>query len=112
MSVLAGACGARTGLFTAQAEDEKDAAAADGALPDAGSGEGDAEGEGGAGGYCSLYEGPVASCDAGAAAGPVQRCAPPTPVCTQMASPGWGCCDTRHMQACSWSQFLPDASCM
>jgi hypothetical protein len=92
-------------FLDALTEGANDASASDGA--DAGN----VESDGGAGQLCSLYEGPVSSCDAGAAAGPVQRCTSVTPVCTPMASPGWACCNTAHLQTCAWLQF-DDASCM
>lgn len=41
----------------------------------------------------SLNEGPVDSCDAGAAPGPVQRCTWEFPICVQEFPPLWGCCE-------------------
>lgn len=98
------ACGARTGLL----EDQISSPTLDGS--DGASEQGGEDG-GGSGVFCSLNEGPVSSCDAGPAAGPVQRCGPGFAVCTQILSPGWGCCSPDQRE-CEWQQFLPDAGCM
>lgn len=42
---------------------------------------------------CSLHAGPVGSCDAGVAAGPVRRCDAVDSFCSdRLDSPLWGCC--------------------
>jgi hypothetical protein len=104
------ACGDRTGLLLL----------ADDSAPDSsGTFDGAEEGEDGAfteGVLCSLNAGPVGSCDAGPAAGPVQRCTMNFPVCTNTEFPGrgWGCCERNppdNRYDCLFQQFLIDAGC-
>jgi hypothetical protein len=77
-----------------------------------------------AGVFCSLYSGPVESCDAPAEAGPVQRCDTSSPFskCIRIFRPGgdvpygqWGCCwpdPPEGVNQCLDRQFFRDASCM
>ena len=84
----AGGCGGRTVL------DIPNATEGNGGLDSAVGGT-DAGSEEEAGILCSLYKGPVASCDAGVGAGAKQRCGSVTPICSDALSPGfWGCCST------------------
>jgi hypothetical protein len=83
------ACGARTGLGVLEGDiDARDAAEDEAQL-------GDGPTADGGGGWCSLYEGPIASCDASPAAGPIQRCVEMGPYATTCLNYGgaqWGCC--------------------
>jgi hypothetical protein len=99
-------CGDRTPLLLSDYVSQRDGSA----IGD----EGGASSDGGT--LCSLYEGPVDSCDAGGAAGPVQRCTPDFSVCTDTEFPaeGWGCCvpnPPERLYDCAYSQFIDDASC-
>jgi hypothetical protein len=99
------ACGARTGLdvpdampsdASVDAESHESGSTLDGA------GKSGADGNASQGGVlCSLYAGPVDSCDAGGDVGPIQRCTPVFSLCTTNAiefpapqqNPNWwGCC--------------------
>ena len=90
-------CGARTGL------DESGDAGARKAGPGApGEPPGSWAVDGGpfgaySGVLCSLHAGPVDSCDAGAAAGPAQRCNWLFPICSNQFPPNWGCCSTNDV---------------
>jgi hypothetical protein len=107
------ACGAHTGFDYVQPSAGGAGRAEAGADADDGAAsEGDAGG-GGDGVLCSLYAGPVASCDAGTAAGPVQRCPSHYPVCAEEFPPLWGCCIANPpggMDNCIYQQEL-DAAC-
>lgn len=68
--------------------------------------------DGGAAGgnvYCSLWRGPVSSCDAGPDAGPVQICyaGGGAPICGQLAMDPpivWGCCtDHQPLDSCVYA---------
>jgi hypothetical protein len=75
----------------------------------------DADGGGQGHILCSLFEGPVGSCDGGTDAGPVQRCTHTAPNCLPPADllppeshQGWACCSPDYPQAgstCGWAQF-------
>ncbi len=101
-----GACGDRTELLAVR---EASGGDLDGAIDD-----GAYSADGGI--LCSLYAGPVDSCDAGAAAGPVQRCTAEFSRCsdTDIPGEGWGCCIPNpggDHNDCTYTQFLDDASC-
>lgn len=113
LSAAAG-CGSRTGLLVPESEGESSPdAASDSERP-----EGDSAAGGGDGGvFCSLYLGVVSSCDAGAQAGPVQRCTADFPTCAE--PPGfsmWGCCvanPPNGLNNCVYNQVLDAAgACM
>jgi hypothetical protein len=81
------ACGARTGLDPLPGEG--------GRTRDAAEEPGDGGETDGGSGLCSMYEGPVGSCDAGHDAGPIQRCVENAgfeTTCAMYFPPVWGCC--------------------
>jgi hypothetical protein len=121
-AVVLGACGTRTGLLLAEQNTETQGDSIQDASTAADVGGDDAYEGGGV--FCALYAGPVASCDAGAAAGPVQRCNTDTPYskCTRIFEPGgdkpdgqWGCCwpdPPEGVNECLDRQFFADANCL
>jgi hypothetical protein len=120
------ACGTRTGLLVPEpglGDDGNGDGASDGGptLTDATS---PTDGSGVdvpvVGTFCSLYKGPVDSCDAGASAGPVQLCENQYSDCVKVFDPGtgvpyglWGCCihkPPENVPQCLARQLI-DASC-
>jgi hypothetical protein len=102
-----GGCGARTGLFAPNDTGSPAQTGTDGGNESSSSADG--------GTLCSLYEGPVDSCDAGPAAGPVQRCPASFSVCASEFGDGkWGCCVANPVDGennCIYQQVL-EAGCM
>jgi hypothetical protein len=124
--VFLGGCGTRTGLLLSDQNGEATADSTQDASTNnpAPTGDDNTASEEDGGVFCSLYAGPVGSCDAGPDAGPVQRCDTSSPYskCIRIFRPGgdvpygqWGCCwpdPPENVNQCLDRQFLRDASCL
>jgi len=113
-------CGTRTGLLPGT-DPNGQGGAGDVAEGDAAAGvDADAHIEGGGGVHCALNIGPVSSCDAGEAAGPVQLCTGKYAACVRVFLPDsgvpfgdFGCCmanPPENVPQCKEQQFF-DAGC-
>jgi hypothetical protein len=114
-------CGTRTGLLVPEQGAEGQGDSVVDASTDATDAADAAEEPVFSGVRCSLYSGPVDSCDASASAGPVQDCTGNYSVCIRVFEPGsgvpygqWGCClpkPPENVPQCLDRQFL-DAGCL
>jgi hypothetical protein len=124
-AVLVSGCGTRTSLLvpdqSAEGEGEGDSGVSMQDGSDASTSADAPEIDFDAGIHCSLHSGPVASCDAGAAAGPVQLCNAHFSECIRVFEPGgnvpygqFGCClanpPERVNQCMGWQSV--DGGCM
>jgi hypothetical protein len=120
-AVVLWGCGTRTGLLVPEQGAQGEGDSLGDASSDASDAADAAEEPVFSGVRCSLYSGPVDSCDASASAGPVQDCTGDYSVCVRVFAPGsgvpygqWGCClpkPPENVPQCLDRQFL-DASCL